>query len=252
MWVLLAVAVVVVGFALRLNAMLVVTVAGILAGLIAGLSPREIVDAFGTGFAGSRSVTVFIVVLPVIGLIERYGLQHQARRLITKLSGLTTGRLLAAYLFIRQLTAALGLTAIGGPAQAVRPIVAPMAEAAAERRHGALTERMREKVRSYSASADTVGLFFGEDIFVAVGSILLITGLVNTTYHLKLDALDLALWAIPTAICAFLIHGYRMLRFDGQLTRLAAEPGGMAGAKPAAPAHAETTGEPGRAPEDER
>jgi uncharacterized membrane protein len=32
----------------------------------------KIVEAFGTGFAGSGSVTTFVVVLPVIGLIERY------------------------------------------------------------------------------------------------------------------------------------------------------------------------------------
>ncbi len=223
MWVLLAVAVVVIGFALKINSMLVVAVAGIVAGLIAHLSPMKIVEAFGTGFAGSRSVTIFIVVLPVIGLIERFGLQHQARKLISKLRGLTTGRLLTVYLLIRQVTAAFGLTAIGGPAQAVRPIVAPMSEAAAERAHGPLTERMREKVRSYAASADTVGLFFGEDIFVAIGSILLITGFVDTTYHLKLDPLQIAIWAIPTAICAFLVHGFRMLRFDKQLERMAAE-----------------------------
>lgn len=223
MWVLLAVAVVVIGFALKINSMLVVAVAGIVAGLIAHLSPMKIVEAFGTGFAGSRSVTIFVVVLPVIGLIERYGLQHQARQLIGKLRGLTTGRLLASYLLIRQLTAAVGLNAVGGPAQAVRPIVAPMSEAAAEQAHGPLSERMREKVRSYAASADTVGLFFGEDIFVAIGSILLITGFVDTTYHLKLDPLQIAIWAIPTAICAFLIHGFRMLRLDGQLARMAAE-----------------------------
>lgn len=221
MWVLLAVAVVVVGFALKINSMLVVTVAGITAGAIAGLSPVKIIEEFGTGFAGSRSVTVFIVVLPVIGLIERYGLQHQARTLIGKLRGMTTGRLLAMYLFIRQVSAALGLNAIGGPAQAVRPIVAPMSEAAAERKHGPLSEPMREKIRSNAASADTVGLFFGEDIFVAIGSILLITGFVDTTYHLKLDPLEIALWAIPTAICAFIIHGYRMLRFDRQLDTMA-------------------------------
>ena len=223
MWVLLAVAVVVIGFALKINSMLVVAVAGIVAGLIAHLSPMKILEAFGTGFAGSRSVTIFVVVLPVIGLIERYGLQHQARQLIGKLRGLTTGRLLASYLLIRQLTAAVGLNAVGGPAQAVRPIVAPMSEAAAERAHGPLSERMREKVRSYAASADTVGLFFGEDIFVAIGSILLITGFVDTTYHLKLDPLQIAIWAIPTAICAFLVHGFRMLRIDGQLARMAAE-----------------------------
>src|SRR3954451_9321824 len=221
MWVLLAVAIVVVGFALRLNAMLVVAVSGIAAGLIAGLSPLDIVNAFGTGFAGSRSVTVFIVVLPVIGLIERYGLQEQARTLIGRLRRLTTGRLLASYLLIRQVSAALGLMAIGGPAQAVRPIVAPMSQAAAEREHRRLDEPMIEKVRSYAASADTVGLFFGEDIFVAVGSILLITGFVDTTYHLELEALDVALWAIPTAVCALVIHGVRMLRLDRTLTRMA-------------------------------
>ena len=222
MWVLLAVAIVVIGFALRLNAMLVVSVSGIAAGLIAGLTPLAILNAFGTGFAGSRSVTVFIVVLPVIGVIERYGLQDQARRLIEKLRGLTVGRLLLTYLFIRQATAALGLTAIGGPAQAVRPVVAPMAEAAAERAHGGLSDKVREKVRSYAASADTVGLFFGEDIFVAVGSILLITGFVDATYGLKLDALQIAVWAIPTAICALVIHGFRMLRLDRTLARLPA------------------------------
>ncbi|MGW6278342.1 DUF969 domain-containing protein [Kribbella sp. NPDC055071] len=221
MWVLLAIAVVVVGFALRLNSMLVVTAAGIVAGLIGGLSPVKILDTFGQGFAGSRSVTIFIVALPVIGLIERYGLQDQARKLISKLKVLTTGRLLALYLLIRQGTAALGLTSIGGPAQTVRPLIYPMAAGAAERRYGTLTEKTREKIKGFAASSDTVGLFFGEDIFVAIGSILLITGFVDTTYGLHLEAIDIALWAIPTAICALLIHGGRLLLLDRQLDKLA-------------------------------
>lgn len=224
MWVLIAVAIVVVGFALRINSMLVVTIAGFAAGLIAGINPVKIIEIFGTGFAGSRSVTVFIVVLPVIGLIERHGLMQQARRLIGKLKGMTAGKLLTVYLLIRQATAAVGLTAIGGPAQAVRPLVAPMAEASAERTHGPLTRRMREKVRSYASSADTIGLFFGEDVFMAIGSILLITGFVDTTYNLKLEALQIALWAIPTAICAFFIHGFRLMRLDKQLAGMAGVP----------------------------
>jgi uncharacterized membrane protein len=221
MWVLLAIAVVVVGFALKLNSMLVVTAAGIVAGLIGGLSPVKILDTFGQGFAGSRSVTIFIVALPVIGLIERYGLQDQARKLISKLTVLTTGRLLALYLLIRQGTAALGLTSIGGPAQTVRPLIYPMAAGAAERRYGTLTEKTREKIKGFAASSDTVGLFFGEDIFVAIGSILLITGFVDTTYGLHLEAIDIALWAIPTAICALLIHGGRLLLLDRRLDKLA-------------------------------
>ncbi|HEV7935037.1 MAG TPA: DUF969 domain-containing protein [Actinomadura sp.] len=219
MIVLLGVAVVIVGFATKRNPLLVVAAAGIVTGLLGGLSPQKVLAAFGEGFASSRSVSIFVITLPVIGLLERYGLQQQARILIGKLTRLTTGRFLALYLLIRQLTAALGLNNIGGPAQTIRPLVAPMAEGAAERRYGALPERVRERVRSFSASADTVGVFFGEDIFIAIGSILLITGFVNATYGTHLEPLHLALWAIPTAICAFLIHGYRLVALDRWLER---------------------------------
>ncbi|GHF37897.1 membrane protein [Streptomyces mashuensis] len=219
MLVLVGVAVVVAGFALRRNPLLVVGAAGIVTGLLGGLSPREVLAAFGTGFANSRAVTVFAITLPVIGLLERYGLQEQARVLVTRFAGLTAGRFLALYLLLRQATAALGLNGVLGHAQTVRPLAAPMAEGAAERRHGPLTGRAREKVRSFAASADNVGLFFGEDVFLAVGSILLITGFVNTTYHTHLEPLDLALWAVPTALCALAVHGWRLLRLDRALAR---------------------------------
>ncbi|MEU9476012.1 DUF969 domain-containing protein [Streptomyces sp. NPDC048191] len=220
MIVLLGVAVVILGFATRRNPVLVVGVAGVVTGLLGKMSPLEVLAAFGRSFADSRSVTVFAIALPVIGLLERYGLREQARRLIGRLGGLSTGRFLTAYLLVRQVTAALGLNSVAGPAQTVRPLVAPMAEAAAERSTGGpLPERLREKVRSYAASADTVGLFFGEDCFIAIGSILLITGFVNSTYHQNLEATQLALWAIPLAVCAFLVHGARLLLLDRQLQR---------------------------------
>ncbi|AEW92592.1 MULTISPECIES: DUF969 domain-containing protein [Streptomycetaceae] len=219
MIVLLGVLVVILGFAAKRHPLLVVGVAGVVTALLGGLSPRAVLAAFGDGFASSRSVTIFVITLPVIGLLERGGLQEQARTLIGRLGKLTTGRFLALYLLLRQLTAAVGLTNIGGPAQSVRPMVAPMAEAAAERRHGPLPERIVERIRSYSSSADTVGVFFGEDCFLAVGSILLITGFVNTTYHTHLEPMQLALWAAPTAVCAFLIHGARLLRLDRTLER---------------------------------
>jgi uncharacterized membrane protein len=219
MVVLIGVALVVIGFALRLNPMLVVTVSGIVTALLGGLNPVAILDTFGTGFATNRSVTIYVITLPAIGLLERYGLLQQASRLIGRLRALTTGRLLAAYLLIRQGTAALGLKDMCGPAQTVRPLIAPMALAAAIRKHGELSDRQIERIKAYSASSDTVGLFFGEDIFLAVGSILLITSFVDSTYHLKLDALQIAVWAIPTAVCAYAIHGARLLWLDRTLAR---------------------------------
>ncbi|MEY9845546.1 DUF969 domain-containing protein [Streptacidiphilus sp. MAP5-3] len=222
MIVLLGVLVVVLGFATKRNPLLVVGVAGIVTGLLGKLSLSGILAAFGQGFASSRAVTVFAITLPVIGLLERNGLQAQARNLIGRLGKLTAGRFLVLYLLLRQLTAAVGLSSIGGPAQTVRPMVAPMAEGAVERRIGGpLPEAVREKVRSYAASADTVGLFFGEDCFLAVGSILLITSTVNAAYHVSLQPVQLAAWAIPVAACAFVIHGFRMLRLDRSLSTLA-------------------------------
>jgi uncharacterized membrane protein len=219
MLVLLGVLLVVVGFALRLNPMLVVTAAGLVTGALGGMSPREILDAFGTGFAGSRSIVIFLLVLPVIGLVERNGLQEQSRRLIGRMARLTTGRVMALYLLVRQATCAIGLLSIGGHAQSVRPIVAPMAEAAAVKRHGPLSRRLSERIRAFAAGTDNVGAFFGEDIFVAVGAVLLITSFVDTTYHLALRPLEVALWAIPTAVCALLIHGFRSLRLDRDIAR---------------------------------
>jgi uncharacterized membrane protein len=222
MIVLLGVALVVIGFALRFNPLLVVTVAGVVSALLGGISPLHILDAFGSGFASSRSVTLAFIVLPVIGLLERYGLRQHAKVLISQAAALTAGRLLLLYLAIRQVTVAFGLN-IGGTAQMVRPVIYPMAEGAVMRAHGRTPERVTELVKAHSAAADTVGAFFGEDCFVAVGSILLITGYVNASYHLKLDPLQLAVWAIPTAIAAFLIHGFRLLRLDGRLAALTVE-----------------------------
>jgi uncharacterized membrane protein len=222
MIVLLGVLLVVVGFALRINPLLVVTVAGITSALLGGLSPLHVLEAFGTGFAQSRSITIAFIVLPVIGLLERYGPQQRAKMLISHAAALTAGRLLLVYLFVRQLAASVGLTSIGGTAQMVRPVIYPMAEGAAMRAYGDLPASLTETIKAHAVAADTVGAFFGEDCFVAIGSVLLIVAYVNASYHLKLDPLQVAIWAIPTAVAAFVIHGFRLLRLDGRLSRIAA------------------------------
>jgi uncharacterized membrane protein len=93
-----------------------------------------------------------------------------------------------------------------------------MALAAAEKQHGELDPATVDRVKSYAAATDNVGLFFGEDIFFAIGSIVLIQQTL-LTYGYNLAPLQLALWAIPSAIAAFLIHGTRLLLFDRSLRR---------------------------------
>ena len=217
---LLGVAVVVLGFAARFNPLLVVVVAALVTGLAAGLSPVAVLSAFGKAFNDNRYVSAALLVLPLVGVVERAGLQERARMLITRLRGVSVGPLLIIYLAFRQITSALGLTSIAGQAQSIRPIVAPMAEGAVEARHGELDADTRQAVRAQAAATDNIGLFFGEDIFIAIGSILLMVGFLST-FGIALDPIHLSLWAIPTAIAAFAIHGLRLALFDRRLRRKA-------------------------------
>jgi uncharacterized membrane protein len=223
-FVLLGILIVVAGFALRLNPMLVVTAAAIATGLIAGMDLIEVISTFGKAFNDNRIIAVVWIVLPVIGLLERYGLQQRAAAVIRRMKAATVGRLLIVYLLFRQGTAALGLISIAGHPQTVRPLVAPMALAAAEERHGALDEETEETVKAYSAATDNVGVFFGEDIFIAMGSIILIQQTLST-YGIILAPFELAVWAIPTAALAFLIHGTRLLMLDRRLGAPRRRPG---------------------------
>jgi len=213
---LLGILVVVLGFLFRFNPLLVVAIAAFVTGLAAGLDPLAVLAALGRSYNDNRFVTVVYIVLPVIGLLERHGLQQRARALIAGFRGATAGKLLIAYLLLRQGLAALGLVSVAGAAQTVRPLVAPMAEAAAERQRPGLDEDAREGVKAMAAATDNVGMFFGEDIFIAIGSILLIKG-VFETYGIEIAPLHLSIWAIPTALLAFLIHGARLLWLDRRL-----------------------------------
>jgi uncharacterized membrane protein len=217
-WPLLGIALVVVGFALRFNPLLVVALAAIVTGLLGHMPLLKVLGVLGHGFNENRTVTLIYIVLPVIGLLERYGLQQQARTLIMQMRRATTGRLLIVYMVFRQILAALGLTSVAGQAQTVRPLVAPMALAAAEKEHGELDEETAERVKAMSAATDNVGLFYGEDIFIAVSSILLIQGALKA-FGIDLTPFELSVWAIPSAVCAFLIHSTRLLLLDRQLKR---------------------------------
>jgi uncharacterized membrane protein len=77
---------------------------------------------------------------------------------------------------------------------------------------------VRHKIRANAAAVDNIALFFGEDIFIAIGSILLIKGFLDQN-GIHVEPTQLALWAIPTAVCAFVIHGTRLLFLDRWLRK---------------------------------
>jgi uncharacterized membrane protein len=210
---LLGVAVVVLGFVFRRHPLLVILAAAVVTGIASGMDPVKLVAAIGKTFTANRYLAIGWLTLPLVGVLERSGLQEQARALVSRLRTATAGRILLAYLALRQLTAALGLTSLGGQATMIRPLIAPMAEAAAERQRGRIGEALRARIRAHAAAVDNIGLFFGEDVFVAIGSILLMKGFLAQAGY-DIEPFRLALYAIPTAIAAFVIHAVRLWRFD--------------------------------------
>lgn len=226
---LLGIAVLVLGFVLRANPLLIVIAAALVTGVAAAWTPgagpaslahaaTNTLAAFGKAFHANRYVSVVWLVLAAIGTLERLGLQERARAWIAGVHAATTGRLLAVYFVVRQATAAVGLTSLGGHAQMVRPLVAPMAEGAAEAKHGPLDDATRAAIRAHCAAADNIALFFGEDIFVAIASILLIKGFLEQS-GIAVEPFALSRWAVPTALAALAIHLVRLARFQARLDR---------------------------------
>ena len=223
MLILLGVALVVVGFSVGINPLLVVVISALFTGMAAGHAPLEVLAVFGKAFNDNRNISVAFLVLPVIGVLERAGLQERARGLIAGFRQVSLTRLLVGYMAFRQITAALGLLSIAGQAQTIRPLVAPMAEEAVESHVGPVGEPRRRAIRAMTAATDNIAVFFGEDIFLAIGSILLMVGFLNAS-GIVLEPLQLSLWAIPTAIVAFLIHGTRLVFFGRKQAKSEADP----------------------------
>ncbi|WP_442781529.1 DUF969 domain-containing protein [Collimonas fungivorans] len=216
---LIGIPIVVAGFALKFNPLLVVTVAGLATGLSVGMDLGTLLETFGEKFINSRSLAVYVLILPVIGLLESYGLKERAQDWISSMAAATSARILMLYFVLRQGLGALGLTYIGGQAQTVRPLLAPMVEGAATARYGELPLHIRDKLRAHSAACDNVAVFFGEDIFIAFGAVLLMDAFLKENGILGIEPLHLGLWAIPTAIAALVIHMFRLARLDASIAR---------------------------------
>jgi uncharacterized membrane protein len=215
---LIGIVLIIVGFAMRLNTLLVVLAAGVATGLAAGFTLHDILAMVGKFFVDSRTITLPVVLMyPVVGLLERYGLKERAESLIRRASRATAGRVILLYTSVRQVSISLGVN-IGGHAGMVRPLVAPMAEAAARAKHGDLPRETTERIGAHAAAGENIGNFFGEDIFIAVGAILLMKGFFDAQ-GITVSVVAMALWGIPTALLAFAAMAWRCWRLDQRVAR---------------------------------
>ena len=214
---LIGVLIVIVGFILKLDTLAVVVVAGLATGLVAGMSPMKILETLGTAFITNRTATLFILTLPVIGICERNGLKDKAVDFITSLKNATTGRLIAIWQIIRTLASAFSLR-IGGHPQFIRPLINPMAQAAAVVQYGKLDEKTEDDIKGMCAGSENYGNFFAQNCFMgSSGTLLIVSPLTAQGY--PVDALQIAGQSVPIAVFAVIVGVIYALIFDQILKR---------------------------------
>ena len=214
---LIGVLIVIVGFILKLDTLAVVVVAGLATGLVAGMSPMQILDTLGTAFITNRTATLFILTLPAIGLCERNGLKDKAVDFITSLKNATTGRLIAIWQIIRTVASAFSLR-IGGHPQFIRPLINPMAQAAAVVQYGELDEKTQDEIKGMCAGSENYGNFFAQNCFMgASGTLLIVSTLTEQGY--PVDALQIAGQSVPIAVLSVVVGAIYALLFDQILKR---------------------------------
>lgn len=209
---LIGILIIVVGFILKMDTIAVVVVAGISTGLVAGMPFNEIVETLGKAFVENRYMSIFIMSIPVIGILERYGLRERAAYLIGKIKSATVGRLTSIYLIIRTAAAMFSLR-IGGHVQFIRPLILPMAEGAANGRYGKIDEKDHETIKGLEAAVENYGNFFGQNFFVASGGVLLIVGVLKELKY-NVEALDIAKASLPIAIIIMILGAIQCLYID--------------------------------------
>jgi uncharacterized membrane protein len=218
---LIGVAIVVVGFILKLDTLAVVVVAGVVTGFVAGMGPIEILEVLGNAFVTNRTATLFILTLPVIGICERYGLRDKAVDLIKGLKSATTGRLLSIWQTVRTVAAAFSLR-IGGHPQFIRPLINPMAQAAYVAKYGPADDKTEDKIKGLAAATENFGNFFAQNCFMgASGTLLIVSTLTEQGYDV--DALQIAGQSVPIAVISVVVGVIYALIWDVIFARRAAK-----------------------------
>ena len=80
-FILIGIVIIVLGFSLKLDTMAVLIVAALSTALVAGINWQEALILLGENFVKNRLVTIFLIPIPMIAMVERFGLRHCARKM---------------------------------------------------------------------------------------------------------------------------------------------------------------------------
>ena len=193
---LLGVLIVIVGFALKLDSILIIFLALIATGIVGGLGVGGLLET---------------------GTLERNGLREAAANLIRKVKSATAGKLVAVYGMLNALFGAFNVS-FGGVAGFIRPVLLPMIEGAISNKEGKANEDHVEEAKGLAVAMQNFTWFFFQVLFVGgAGGILVQTTLAGLGYEVEL--IDLAAAEIPVALVALVVSCAFVIVKDNKLMK---------------------------------
>ena len=217
---LIGIVIIVLGFALKFDVLATVLLAGLVTGIVAGMDIPHILSILGESFVSNRLMSIFLIIFPVIAIIERYGLKERAAYLIGKIKNASAGKVLAIYMLVRTAASAFNVR-IGGHVQFVRPLILPMSEAAAKvSKQSDLSENEVEELKGHAAAVETFGNFFAQNCFAAASGVVLIQGTLSMYKEVTLPSIAMA--SIPVMVITVVFTFLQVFLFDRKVKKAGA------------------------------
>lgn len=217
---LIGIVIIVLGFALKFDVLATVLLAGLVTGIVAGMDIPHILSILGESFVSNRLMSIFLIIFPVIAIIERYGLKERAAYLIGKIKNASAGKVLAIYMLVRTAASAFNVR-IGGHVQFVRPLILPMSEAAAKvSKQSDLSENEVEELKGHAAAVENFGNFFAQNCFAAASGVVLIQGTLSMYKEVTLPSI--AMTSIPVMVITVAFTFVQVFLFDRKVKKAGA------------------------------
>ena len=217
---LIGIVIIVLGFALKFDVLATVLLAGLVTGIVAGMDIPHILSILGESFVSNRLMSIFLIIFPVIAIIERYGLKERAAYLIGKIKNASAGKVLAIYMLVRTAASAFNVR-IGGHVQFVRPLILPMSEAAAKvSKQSDLSENEVEELKGHAAAVENFGNFFAQNCFAAASGVVLIQGTLSMYKEVTLPSIAMA--SSPLMVITVVFTFLQVFLFDRKVKKAGA------------------------------
>lgn len=214
---LLGVVVVIIGFALKLEPIAIIVVSAIVTAVCGGINVVDLLTSVGTTFVANRNQLITIILMILTGTLEKNGLKEAGAALIRKAKGLTTGMLIAIWGVLDEIFIIFKIP-IGGIPSYVRPILMPMTLGIIESKGYEVAPEHEETIKALYGKDYNVSNFFGQCLFAANSSVLLIQSTLASIGY-EVDVMQIVAVQIPVALFAMFVNATQTLIVDGRMVK---------------------------------